>query len=171
MENTNKLTIEQKQILKSLAQSDENIVLKAVKDMRDKGGEYVIEPVMDVYFNHKSEKIQAEVLRLFQDLKDSKLNNLITDNIVSYSSNERLSDFISALWQSSVKFDNTLVFLEIFVKENEATSLEALTLIQQNADVISDDMRAMCLKTLKAELLNLSEFKKNLAIDLLEIFE
>ncbi|PLX06180.1 MAG: hypothetical protein C0596_17000 [Marinilabiliales bacterium] len=171
MEENKKLSIAQKQILKDLENKDDNLVLKAVRDVREKGGSFVIEPLMDVYFKHKSNDIAGEICNLFQDLKDNKLNKLISDNLISYSSNERMSAFVSALWQSSIKFEDTKVFLQIFVDGNDATSLEALTLIQQNADMITDSMSDDCLKLLKSEITNLSDFKKNLAIDLLEIFQ
>ncbi len=84
---------------------------------------------------------------------------------------ERMAGFVSSLWQSSVKFDDTKTLLDIFISGDDATSFEALTLIQQSADVITDKMRMICLNVLKSELHSISDFKKNLSVDLLEIFE
>ena len=171
MELENKLTAVQKQILVGLNNKDDKIVIKTIKDCRDKGGEYVIEPLMEVYFSHSSENVIAEIPKLFSDLKENKFNRIITDNLTKYKRSDRMTTFVSAMWESAIKFEDTKVLLDIFISGTDATSIEALTLIQQNADVISDEMKSECLDILKSELLNMTEFRKNLSIDLLEVFE
>jgi len=171
MEQKNKLTTGQKQLLVGLYSSDDKIVIKSIKDTREKGGTFVIEPLMELYFTHKSTDVYKEIPAIFSDLKDSKLNLLITDNLLKYKGNERLSVFISSLWQSSVKFEDIKSLVEIFISGDDSSSLETLTLIQQNADMLNDAIASECLNILKSELSGMNDFKKTLAVDLLEILE
>lgn len=171
MEQKDKLTTVQKQILVGLDSEDDKIVIKAIKDTREKGGEYVIEPLMKLYFTHESKDVVKEISQIFADLKDSKLNSIITENLVKYKENERLSVFISYLWQSAIKFEDMKSFVELFVSGDDPTSLESLTIIQQSADLINDKSREQCLELLKSELSGMNDFKKTLSVDLLEILE
>jgi hypothetical protein len=171
METMPKLTIAQKQILNALSSDDDKVVVKTINDIRNKGGIYVVEPLMSLYFESGKEIISNEVVKLFSDLKDNSLANTIAENILKYKKNEKLSVFVSALWQSSLKFDNLKIFFEIFITESDNTSFEVLTLIQQNAYNMTENMKTDCLKMLKSDISNLSDFKKTLAVDLLEILE
>ncbi|MDD2635290.1 MAG: hypothetical protein PHW82_07300 [Bacteroidales bacterium] len=171
MENKQNLSKEQQQIISDLYSSDSQIVHKTIKKLGDKGGLFIIKPLMDVYFSNPSKEVVLASFDIVRDLKESKAARIIIENILKYKTNDRLSDFISALWQSAIKFDNLEVFVEIFVKAEDTTALETVTLIQQNGYLLTDESRKKCLNILKSEIGGLSEFKKALVIDLLEIFE
>ncbi len=171
MENKQDLSKEQQQIIKELYSTDEIIVHKAIKNLRDKGGLFVIKPLMEIYFSTSSQEVSAAAFGIVRDLKESKAGIIITENILQYKANNRISDFISALWQSAIKFDNLEVFVELFVIGDDRTSLEAVTLIQQNGYLLNDESRKHCLDIIKSEIGELSEFKRALVVDLLEVFE
>jgi len=171
MKNQQKISEEQQKIINDLYSTDDQIVSKTIKDLRNKGGVFAIKPLMEVYFSTSSAEISTAAFSIIRDLKASQASVIISENIIRYSANDKISDFISALWQSAVKFDNLKVFVEIFVGGNDKTSLEIVTLIQQNAYLLNDDSRKECLDVLKYEIGELNSFKKALIVDLLEVFE
>ena len=171
MGNIQNLSKEQQQIIKELYSTDEIIVHKAIINLRNKGGLFVIKPLMEVYFSTSSQEISAAAFSIICDLKEYKAATIITENILKYKANDRISDFISALWQSAIKFDNLIVFVEIFFSGDDRTSLEIVTLIQQNGYLLKDESRKQYLDILKSKIGGLSEFKRALVVDLLEVFE
>ncbi|MBN2778405.1 MAG: hypothetical protein JXR36_12215 [Bacteroidales bacterium] len=166
-----KLKNEQQQILKDLYSVDEQVTLKAIKELRSKGGVFAIEALMEILFSNKTEEISVEINSLFRDLKDSKASIVIQSNLEKYQTSEMISDFISALWQSAIPFDSLEIFVKIFVSGNDNTAFEALTLIQQNAANLSDNSRKNCLLIVKSDIDKLSDFKKALAVDLIEVLK
>jgi hypothetical protein len=166
-----KLTTEQKRILNDLYSVDEQVTLKTIKELRSKGGVFAIEALMEILFSNKTEEISVEINSLFRDLKDSKASIVIQSNLEKYQASEMISDFISALWQSAIPFESLEIFVKIFVAGTDKTAFEALTLIQQNAANLSDSSRKNCLILLKSDIDKLSDFKKALAVDLIEVLQ
>lgn len=166
-----KLTTEQQRILKDLYSVDEQITLKTIKELRSKGGVFAIEALMEILFSNKTEEISVEINSLFRDLKDTKAAVVILSNLEKYHDSEMISDFIAALWQSSLPFESLELFVKIFVAGTDKTAFEALTLIQQNAANLSDNSRKNCLLILKSDIDKLSDFKKALAVDLIEVLQ
>ncbi len=169
MTSNKKLSVLEKQILANLKSKDEKVIIKSINDIRESGETYVIKPLMELYFNTSSQNITKETLNLFRDIKDSKYNLIISNTLEDYIRSSKMTDFISALWQSSIKFEDISVFIKIFIQCEDTASLEALTLMQQSADTIKPEIREKCLKILKSELTKLTPFKKQLAVDLLDI--
>lgn len=171
MKNIENLSKEEQKIINDLYSTDDQLVRSTIKSLRNKGGLFVIKPLMEVYFSNLSQEISSSALGIVRDLKESKAATIIMDNIVNYKANNRIPDFISALWQSAIKFDNLEVFVKLFVSGDDRTSLEIVTLIQQNAYLLNNESRKQCLDILKSEIGGLSEFKRALVVDLLEVFE
>lgn len=166
-----KLTNEQQQILKDLYSVDDQVVLKAIRAIRSKGGTYAIEALMEILFSNRTKDIDVEIISIFRDLKDRKASIVIQSNLAKYQTSEMISDFISALWQSAIPFESLEIFVKIFIAGTDKTAFEALTLIQQNAANLSDSSRKNCLILLKADIDKLSDFKKALAVDLIEVLQ
>ncbi|MDR2011041.1 MAG: hypothetical protein LBQ22_11250 [Bacteroidales bacterium] len=163
-----KLTKQQVEILKKLYDNKEEEILSGVKILRENGGDFSIVPLMEIYFNTPYPEVRNTIGYLFSDIKDNKLENIISGNILKYLNNQYLNIFLSKLWQSTLKFSDLSVFVELFIKGDDKTALEAITIIEQSsADARNEDKKnAIELLNQNMEKLD-NEFKRHLAVDLL----
>lgn len=167
---TNTLSEEQKQIINNLFNNDENIVISTLNKIRDKGGIYTIQTILNLFFNTKSESVKNNIYELFCDLKDEKIAKIITENIENYQDKPEFSKIISALWQSSLHFENLLVFLSIFDKAKDDTILiELFTLIEENFHNLNQEEIKNCKDFFKPKYQNYSSLKRQLAEDILSL--
>lgn len=164
-----KISKEQRQILTGLFSSKEQEVLDSIGIIRNSGGAYSIKPLIQVYFSTPFKTVEESIYDLFSDSKDSSINAIITEDISKHSENKSFSKFISALWQSSIKFDSLLPYVSIFDKAEDLVAVELFTLIEQNAEHLSIDEKSNCRAFLKAGLSKYPDFKRNLAEEMIKI--
>jgi len=171
MESKNKikLTKEQASILNDLYSNDELKIEQSIIKLREKGGVYSIEPLMNVYFNTSFSGIRKSIGNLFSDTKDYKVAEIIYNNLSKYGESEYLGDFLSTLWQSSIKFDNLQIFTELFILSDDKTAFECVTIIEQNTDHNNEEAKNICIDILKSNIAQLKGFKKDLALQLLDL--
>jgi hypothetical protein len=164
-----KLSREQKQILARLYSSKEQEVLDSLGKIRNGGGEYSVKPLMEVYFSTPFKSVEESIFELFSDSKDNSISAIITEDISKHAENKNFAKFVSALWQSSIKFESLLPYISIFDKAEDLVAVELFTLVEQNAEHLSMDEKSNCRAFLKAGLSKYSDFKKNLAEEMIKI--
>jgi hypothetical protein len=164
-----KLSREQKQIIAELFSSKEQAVLDSIGKIRNNGGAYSIKPLMQVYFSTPFKSVEEAIYELFCDSKDNSISASITEDISKHTEIKSFAKFVSALWQSSIKFDSLLPYISIFDKADDIVAVELFTLIEQNAEHLSMDEKSNCRAFLKAGLSKYSDFKKNLAEEMIKI--
>lgn len=170
-DNKSKITKEQKEILLGLFSTNEVAVLESIEKIRDKGGDYSIKPLLEIYFSTPYVAVRNSVYELICDLKDSKIAEILEQNIETYQNKEHLPKFLSALWQSAVKFSNLMPFLRIFDNGDELIAVEILSVVEQSAGSVSDAEREECLKFIKSKISDYQGFKKTLAEEILELLK
>lgn len=165
-----KLSKEQRQILAGLFSSKEQENLDALGVIRNSGGVYSIKPLIEVYFSTPYSSVSESIYELFCDSKENSISSFITEEISKHSANKNFAKFVSALWQSSIKFDSLLPFIGIFDKAEDLVAVELFTLIEQNVEHLSMDEKSNCRAFLKAGLSKHSDFKRNLAEEMIKMF-
>jgi len=118
------------QIIKDFQSDDLDIVMKALKKVRDKGKTEILEPLFNLFETTQEETIKAEIKNLFADIKDSYALEVIIEKLKSGSDglNEVL---LFALWNSSLNaVDYIPEIVEIATSGNYMIALEALTVIE-----------------------------------------
>lgn len=164
----NKLTKQQSELLKDLYSTNEAKIIETIGLIREKGGSYCIAPIMEVYFSIDSGEIRMAIESLISDLKDSKYADIISDNILKYADNKYISSYLSCLWQSAMRFEKLLSFVELFNNADDKAALEIITIIEQNLCYLDDNQRNDVLKLLKSKVDKMEKgFKYHLAFDLL----
>lgn len=167
---SDKLTKEQKQFLLGLFSSKEIEVIDSINKIRESGGSYSIKPLMQVYFSTPFKSVEQSIFELFSDSKDNSISAIITEDIAGYTENKNFSKFISALWQSSLKFDSLLPYISIYDKADDLVAIEIFSLIEHNAENLSMDEKSNCKAFLKAGLSKYFDFKKKLAEEMIKMF-
>jgi hypothetical protein len=165
-----KINNEQRQILAGLFSSKEQECLESIVAIRNVGGVYSIKPLIEVYFSTPYSSVSESIFELFCDSKDNSISVIITEEISKHSANRNFGKFISALWQSSIKFDSLLPYMSIYDKAEDLVAVEIFSLVEQNAEHLSMDEKSNCRAFLKAGLSKYSDFKRNLAEEMIKMF-
>lgn len=162
---------EQQKLIVDLFSSDDKLVLQTITELREKGGEFSIKPLVKAFFSTKSNDVRQSIYGLFCDLKDESVASTVYTSIQGFEKDGNMELLLSSFWQSAIQFENLAVFVKIFVESDDKTSFEAFTIIEQNASNIDDKERDNCLEVLKSGIGLLSDFKKSISLTLLEIFK
>lgn len=165
-----KLSREQRQILAGLFSSKEQEVLDSIGIIRNNGGAYSIKPLIEIFFSTPFKSVEESIYDLFCDSKENSISSIITEEISKHIANKNFAKFVSALWQSSIKFDSILPFIIIYEKTEDLVAVEIFSLVEQNAEHLSMDEKSNCRALLKAGLSKHSDFKKNLAQEMIKMF-
>jgi hypothetical protein len=172
MEEINKkLNNIQKEILAGLYSANEIAVLQSVAKMHNHGGNYSIKPMLEIYFSTPFPAVRDAIYELMCNLKDAKTSAIIEQNIETFQDKENFAKFLSAIWQSAVKFDTLMPFLRILDNGDEMIAVEVLSIVEQSSFNISDSEREICIKFIELKLTDYQGFKKTIAENILEILK
>ncbi len=170
-DNKSKITKEQKEILLGLFSTNEVAVLESIEKIRDKGGDYSIKPLLEIYFSTPYTAVRNSIYELICDLKDNKIADILEQNIETYKDKEHLPKFLSALWQSAAKFSSLMPFLRIFDNGDDLIAVEILSVVEQSAGSIPDAEREESLKFIKSKVSDYKGFKKIIAGEIMELLK
>ncbi len=173
MNNTsdiNKLTKEQKQILKDLLGNDEAKVLASVKQLEHNGNSVFIKPLFDVYFQTESSKIKNKIIELISNLKDNTASSEIERIILDYRMHPDLKNLITAFWESSIHFTDMRPFCDLFSTADDVMAIELFSVIEQNNIYKNYEFNDRCIELIFSKDNNYSEFKLKLANELKNFF-
>ena len=118
------------QIIKDFQSSDVEVVMKALKKVRDKGKTTILEPLFDLFEGTQEATVKAEIKSILADIKDSYALEVIVDKLKSGS--EGLNEvLLFALWNSNLNaVDYIPEIVEAAKSGNYMIALEALTVIE-----------------------------------------
>lgn len=158
---------EQNNLIKAILSNNEEVVLKSIQTLREKGGAFVAKPLLQVYFETEYETVRDSVYSLICDLKESKIADILAKNIELYSQSEHLNKLLSAFWQSTLKFSNLDPFINLFKFVDNSGAIEILTIIEQNVHNMSEENRKLCSVVLSDDIHNYNDFKLDIANEIL----
>lgn len=164
-----KLSKEQKKIVADLHSPDEAVIIDTLYAVREVGGEYCIQPMIEVFFSTPFANVRNEIGRVFIDLKSAKVSKHILESLAGYMNHEHIAEFISSLWQSSVVFDDVTMFVEKFVEADDMLALDCLSLVENNLGNLTRESKIRCREIVNANFSQFADMKKQLANDLMSI--
>ena len=165
-----KLTKQQIELLNNLDGDSEQQSLNAIENLRDCGGEFAVEPLMDKFFSTTSDEIKNKIGKLIVDIKSSTAGDIIGKNILKYENKEKLNMFLKYLWESSLNFNDLQPFIKLLFSEDIQTAIESSTIIEENLHKINEENKDLCLKYLKEHSVK-DNFQKNIIEMVKECFE
>lgn len=171
MVDETKLSKEQKKIVADLYSPDEAVIIDTLYTIREVGGEYCIQPMIEVFFSTPFANVRQEIGRVFVDLKSAKVSRQILESLAGYMDHVHIAEFISNLWQSSVVFDDVTMFVEKFVDADDMLALDCLSLVENNLGNLTRESKIRCREIVNANFSQFADMKKQLATDLVSILE
>lgn len=134
----------EKKLIEDLSSSMDEVVLKALTKVKDKGTVNVIEPLIDAYFSTENGKIRQEISEILNSLKISTATEVLV-NALDENAHDRNQLILNALWNSNLdssKFMNKI--MEIAVTGDYLTAFEALTVLDNLDEVIEEEQLTEC---------------------------
>lgn len=162
----NNLTNIQIQLLNLLENTNENVVLETIEQLREQGGDFAVIPLMNKFFSSENINIRKSIGKLFSDTKSKKIAPIITNNILKFEKSEYLKDFLNFLWESRIIFEDLSCFSTLLVSNNVQVAIESSSIIDENINNISDANRLKCLKIIN---LGIKNIKEDFHIQLIEL--
>ncbi len=161
-----------KELLQNLKSDDENKVFIAIKDLRARGNSSYMPELLNLLSNTTHEEIYREITRLLCDIKDTQVIPYLIDGITDDKYVGIRNTLVSACWQSGMNFSNDLdVFVDIFLKEDYLTALEAFSVIEQSIGQLSTQDIKGYRKKLIIGLHTIAKDKKPLLEELINLME
>ncbi len=164
-----KLSKEQKKIIADLHSPDESVIIDTIYAIRDIGGEYCVQPMIEVFFSTPFENVRQEISRVFVDMKSSKAAKYVLEALPAYMNHKLIGTFISSLWQSSLVFDDVSMFVEKFVNADEIMALDCMSLVENNLGNLKPESAQHCYEIVKNNFSSFEGVKMTLAQELMEM--
>ena len=160
------------QLLKKLHSGDEELILKALSQLRSSGNLGYLQVLFEILNNSKNESLHREMAKFFADIKKTEAIPLFIKGLENPELLGIRMAVTSACWQSGMDYSAHLdLFIDIFLESDYMTSLESFSVIEQSLENITGDEIRQKGERILQELGNLSEDKKPLARELIGLMQ
>jgi hypothetical protein len=158
------------QILKDLWSSDDMLVLKTLRKLRSAGNLTYIPDILKLLSQTRNELIEKELIRFLADIKELGVVPLLVAGLKKPGLKPAHAGILSAIWQSGLDYSRYVdLFLQVFLEGDYMVALESFTVIEQSIEHLSIQEIAEERKYLLDGLDSVSEDKKPLARELVNL--
>jgi hypothetical protein len=159
-------------MLKDLWSADDLLVLKTLHRLRSDGNLTYLPDLLNLLEHTSSELIEKELIRFLADIKEKAVVPLVVEGLRESGLDRARAGILSAIWQSGMDYSDYLdLFIQLFLEGDYMVALESFTVIEQSMEHLSDETIAEERKNLLDGLENVSEDKKPLARELINILQ
>lgn len=155
-----------------IERSSDSEVLSKLNNIRENGELYMIQPLIELLFSQRSNRVKETIISLLADLRDQKATPLIADSLRKNINNPEIHLLVSACWQSRLSFiDHLDLFTNLLCNAPLQTSFEAFTAIENMLDSFTPDERKKYSGELKTNQPHAREENVTLVKELIAIVE
>ena len=160
------------EILKLLQSADDNLVLKTLHKLRSAGNLAYIPELLKLLSKCKNELIEKELIRFLADIKEAGVIPLLVEGLKKPGLKKAWAGMLSVVWQSGLDYSGYMnLFIQLFLEGDYLVALESFTIIEQSIEHLSDQEMDEKRNHLLGGLDNVSEDKKPLARELLNLLQ
>ncbi len=157
-------------IIRDLRSDDENIILKALQNLRSAGNIQYIPELLKLLNRTPGETVERELVRFIADIKDAAAVPFILAGLRDPELVSARGNLVSACWQSGHDFSGELeLFIRIFLEGDYITALESFTVIEESVYKLGTADIEKARDAVLGGLEQLSEEKKPLAMELVKL--
>jgi hypothetical protein len=121
------------QLIKKLWSGDSGQALSALKELRSAGNCNYMPELLKLLNETHSEEIRKELALFLSDIRDKGCIPFIIDSLNDDSYQPVKNIIVSSCWQSRLDYSKHIdTFINIFIKEDYLTALEAFTVIEES---------------------------------------
>ena len=160
------------QILKDLWSADDLLVLKSLSKLRTSGNLTYIPEILKLLSQTRKELIEKELIRFLADIKEQGVVPLFAAGLKKPGLKPAHARILSAIWQSGLDYSRYMdLFIQLFLEGDYLVALESFTVIEQSIEHLSNQEIAEERKNLLDGLESVSEDKKPLARELVNLLQ
>ena len=159
-------------ILKDLWSADDKLVLQTIRKLRTTGNLTYIPDLLRLMDQTPSELVEKELVRFLADIKEPGIIPLVVAGLQKPAGKPARACILSAIWQSGLDYSKYLdLFIQLFLDGDYLVALESFTVIEQSIEHLSNQEMADNRNLLLAGLDRVSEDKKPLARELVNLLQ
>ena len=160
------------QILKNLQSADDMLVLKTLRKLRTSGNLTYIPEILKILNRGSNDLIEKELIRFLADIKEPGIIPLVVAGLKKTGLKAAHAGILSATWQSGLDYSRyTDLFIQLFLDGDYLVALESFTVIEQSIEHLTAQKIEEERKHLLDGLVNVSEEKKPLARELVNLLQ
>ena len=160
------------QILEDLWSADDLIVLKTLHKLRNAGNLTYVPDLLKLLSQTRNELIEKELIRFLADIKEKGAVPLVVAGLKKPGLKTAHAGILSAIWQSGLDYSRYMdLFIQLFLEGDYLVALESFTVIEQSIEHLSDQEIAEERNHLLNALESVSEDKKPLARELVNLLQ
>ena len=158
--------------LKDLWSADDNIVLKTLHKLSKAGNLIYVPDLLKLMSQTRNEFIEKELIRYLANIKKQDVIPLLVAGLKKPGLKNARAGILSVIWQSGLDYSKHLdLFIQLFLKGNYLVALESFTVIEQSIEHLSDQEIEEERNNLLNGLDKVSEDKKPLARELVNLLQ
>lgn len=160
------------QTINKLRSRVDDIIMEGIHEVRDNGDPEILHDLVDLLGDGGNSSIENAVLQVLNDLKDQNSVEVLIAIIQKYRGQAILNKLVCACWQNGLDYSAHIpLFIDLAIKEDYRTSLEVLSLIEENEAHINPEERQSHIQCIKDKLNNTEEEKRCLLEQIISILQ
>lgn len=161
--------MDEKELLNKLLSTEDNIVTEAIAEIAKKGNPKLLETLLNIYSKSNNIEISKSTIGLLNNLHDQNCVDVIIDFLNNCSDSDKKNQVVSSCWQSSLNYSKHItLFVDIFIKGDLATAIEAFSVIDNCIDQITKEEGDSIIKLIADNFNSLSVEKQGLANSIID---
>jgi len=147
-------------------------VLSTIEYIKKEGNTELLYALLKLIQKTDNSKIESKAKDIFFNLKDTKSVELIMSAIENNEFANLRSFLCSACWNNGLDYSNYLpVFVKLYIEEPFATAFDAFTIVENFTNKPEKKIIEEQIEWLKSSNLNLSDDKKHLLVEFVNILQ
>lgn len=147
-------------------------VVATVKELRNEGSPAIIPILADLLLKTTDRLIVAEIQNLLDDIKEKSAIPVIIELISNSKYRPIYRNLVQSCWESGLDYSSNIrLFVQLAVKEDYITAIEALTVVENITGEIPLVELEMLINETKRDAINAIDEKKVLLTELIYVLE
>lgn len=164
------MKISVKEWSKKLLSGDENLVIKTITELRDKGSNEVIPVLGTLLQSNPSDEITQAIISFLRDLKNKESVPFLVDIIKKSKNLDVLHSLTACAWENGLDYSEHIeFFIDLVIEEDLLVSIEAFTVVEENIEKINASKRSEFMKKIAKKSKSVKQEKAQLIEELMSI--
>jgi hypothetical protein len=158
--------------ISALRSGNRTAILVTLKEIRREGDVSILPELFNLLIDQEDTQLVAETCSLLNDLKDQEAASILASAITNPEYKGIIQILVAACWQNGLSYGHYLdQFVQVAVKEDYATAIEAFTVIEGAIGEVEQDQRNRSVEIIQAHLPASDDQKKSLLRELVKVIE
>ena len=172
MEEKESAELKQTDQINALRSGNKSAILATLKALRNSGKVFLLTELFNLLADQEDEDILAAATSFLNDLKDQESVSLLIEAISNPEYEDIKSILVASCWQNGLSYGKYIdIFLEVAIKGDYSSAIEAFTVIEEAIGEVEQERRADLIIAVKHGLGGADDHKKALLRELIHVIE